>query len=79
MNKYVGTNRLELIFSLIKELVDKKANKATTLSGYGITDAIPVSQLGKPNGVAQLDKDGRISSENLPESDGTVVKIVRWF
>ncbi len=37
------------------------SGKPTTLSGYGITDAVNVSLLGQPNGVATLDGDGNLA------------------
>lgn len=40
--------------------------KPTTLSGYGISDAIPASQKGVANGVATLDAAGTIPSAQLP-------------
>ena len=36
------------------------SGKPTTLSGYGITDAVNVSLLGQPNGVATLDSNGNL-------------------
>lgn len=38
----------------------------TTLAGYGITDAIPTSEKGAPNGVATLDAGGRLPVAQLP-------------
>lgn len=38
----------------------------TTLSGYGITDAIALSQKGAANGVATLDSAGLIPANQLP-------------
>ena len=43
-----------------------KANKATTLSGYGITDAVNTSQIGSNNGVAGLGSDGKVPAAQLP-------------
>lgn len=40
--------------------------KPTTLSGYGITDAVNVSQRGVANGVATLDASGLVPSTQLP-------------
>ena len=45
--------------------VDAKGNvtagsNPTTLSGYGITDAVPSSQKGAANGVATLDSGGKV-------------------
>ena len=36
------------------------SGKPTTLSGYGITDAVSTSLLGQPNGVATLDLNGNL-------------------
>jgi phage-related tail fiber protein len=41
-------------------------DKPTTLSGYGITDAIKSSLLSVPNGVATLDAAGLVPSTQLP-------------
>jgi hypothetical protein len=38
----------------------------TTLSGYGITDAIPSSEKGAANGVATLDANSKITSSQVP-------------
>ena len=38
----------------------------TTLAGYGITDAINVSEKGAPNGVATLDGTGKLPVAQLP-------------
>jgi phage-related tail fiber protein len=38
----------------------------TTLSGYGITDAIPSSDKGANSGVAELDNKGVLKSSHLP-------------
>lgn len=40
--------------------------KPTTLSGYGITDAVASSQKGVANGVATLDASGLVPSSQLP-------------
>lgn len=42
------------------------ANKPTTISGYGITDAINVSAEGTNNGVATLDGTGKVPLAQLP-------------
>jgi putative flippase GtrA len=42
--------------------------KPTTLSGYGITDAVAASSVGAANGVAPLASDGKISTTYLPSS-----------
>lgn len=41
-------------------------SKPTTLAGYGIADAIPMSARGASNGVASLDADGLIPLTQLP-------------
>jgi hypothetical protein len=38
----------------------------TTLGGYGITDAVNISQLGVANGVATLDATGKLTIGQLP-------------
>lgn len=40
--------------------------KPTTLSGYGITDAVASSLLGANNGVATLDGTGKVPASQLP-------------
>lgn len=40
----------------------------TTLDGYGITDAVNISQLGIANGVATLDSSGKLSEAQVPVS-----------
>ena len=42
------------------------ALRASTLAGYGITDAIPASQKGATSGVATLDSTGKIPASQLP-------------
>lgn len=46
----------------------------TTLSGYGITDAVNTSSLGVANGVATLDGDGKVPSSQLPSYVDDVVE-----
>ena len=46
--------------------ISGKADKATTLSGYGITDAVSNSQIGSNNGVAGLGSDGKVPAAQLP-------------
>ena len=48
--------------------------KPTTLSGYGITDAIPSAQKGVANGVASLDANGLVPSSQLPSYVDDVVE-----
>ena len=38
----------------------------TTLSGYGITDAVNVNQLGATSGVATLDGSGKLTAAQIP-------------
>lgn len=40
--------------------------KPTTIAGFGITDAINVSEKGSANGVATLGGDGKVPSAQLP-------------
>lgn len=41
--------------------------KPTTLSGFGITDAINVNLLAAPSGVATLDAGGKLTTSQLPD------------
>lgn len=50
----------------VKQLLDTKANKGTTLEEYGITDAINVSEKGAANGIASLDSGGKVPANQLP-------------
>lgn len=54
----------------IDNLNQNKANKATTLSGYNITDAYTKTEIdqktGSPNGFATLDNSGIVPSSQLP-------------
>ena len=53
--------------------------KPTTLSGYGITDAVNSSLLGATNGVATLDGSGKLTSSQIPASlVGAVVYQGTW-
>jgi hypothetical protein len=42
-------------------------SKPTTLSGYGITDAVNTSALGASSGVATLDSGSKLTSSQLPD------------
>jgi len=42
------------------------SGKPTTLSGYGITDALASSLKGANNGLAELDNTGKVPSSQLP-------------
>lgn len=44
-----------------------KADKATTLSGYGITDGVSTSALGAASGVATLGSDSKLSASQIPD------------
>jgi len=46
--------------------VSRILNKPSTLSGYGITDAINVSQKGVADGVVPLNQDGLIPNQYIP-------------
>ncbi len=52
-------------------------NKPTTLSGYGITDAISSSQKGAANGVASLDGSAKVPTTQLPSASTTQAGIVQ--
>ncbi|AWO73872.1 phage tail protein [Geobacillus thermoleovorans] len=52
-------------------------SKPTTLSGYGITDAIPASQKGSANGVASLDGSAKVPTPQLPNASTTQAGIVQ--
>lgn len=43
-------------------------SKPTTISGYGITDALSTGMLNQPNGVATLDGGGKIPASQLPNA-----------
>src|SRR5260363_9335 len=49
----------------------KITGKPTTLTGYGITDAVNVEEKGQPEGVATLDDQGYVPTEQLPALDFT--------
>ncbi|GAA0561494.1 MDR/zinc-dependent alcohol dehydrogenase-like family protein [Chitinophaga japonensis] len=46
----------------------KITGRPTTLAGYGITDAVPLSQKGTANGVATLDASSKVPLSQIPES-----------
>lgn len=50
-------------------------SKPTTLSGYGITDAIPASEKGAVNGIATLDSTGKIPPTQLPSYVDDVIEV----
>ena len=55
------------------------SSKPTTLSGFGITDAVNTSALGANNGVATLDGTGKLTASQFPSSlTGAVVYQGVW-
>lgn len=52
------------------------ATNPTTLSGYGITDAINLSEKGIANGIATLDSAGLIPSTQLPSYVDDILEYV---
>lgn len=52
--------------------------KPTTLSGYGITDAVPVSSVNVANGVAGLDSTGKLPAGLLPSYVDTIVEVANY-
>ncbi|MCL9971093.1 phage tail protein [Anoxybacillus kestanbolensis] len=52
-------------------------SKPTTLGGYGITDAISISQKGSANGVASLDGSAKVPTTQLPSATTTQAGIVQ--
>lgn len=46
--------------------LEGKADSATTLAGYGITDALSSSLKGANSGLAELDSSGKVPSSQLP-------------
>ncbi|KZN96173.1 hypothetical protein AZI98_08910 [Aeribacillus pallidus] len=53
------------------------SGKPTTLSGYGITDAIPASQKGAANGVASLDGNTKVPTAQLPAASTSAAGIAQ--
>lgn len=74
MGKFIGTTGLLYLWEKIKNLLatglSGKADKATTLSGYGITDAINTSS------TAQT-KAGNLTAAKFITSGGTSSQVVR--
>jgi hypothetical protein len=57
------------------------SGRPTTLSGYGITDALPLAQKGAANGVATLDANGLVTTSQLPALPMSVTaqsSIIGW-
>lgn len=50
----------------------------TTLSGYGITDAVASSLLGAANGVATLASDGKVPASQLPSFVDDVLEFANF-
>lgn len=57
---------LQQLGVFVKQQLNTKANKGTTLEEYGITDAINVSEKGAANGIASLDSGGKVPANQLP-------------
>ena len=53
-------------FGKVQAQINAKANSATTLAGYGITDALASSLKGAANGLAELDATGKVPAAQLP-------------
>lgn len=53
-------------FGKVQAQINAKANSATTLAGYGITDALASSLKGAVNGLAELDATGKVPAAQLP-------------
>ena len=61
-----GTTLLATDIPTLSWSIINSATTPTTLSGYGITDAIPSSQKGANSGVASLDASGKVPTTQLP-------------
>lgn len=53
-------------WSVINQSWDNIVDKPTTISGYGITDAVNSADVGAAGGVASLGLDGKIPDSELP-------------
>ena len=74
------TNGTTLSASDIPDLSWTKitTDKPTTLDGYGITDAVNISEVGSANGVAQLGSDGKVPSSQLPSYVDEIVEVASY-
>jgi len=70
------TDLLKPVSTATQNALDLKSDKFDTLAGYGITDAINVSQKGIANGVATLDSNGTIPAGQLPSYVDDVLEYV---
>src|SRR5260364_153138 len=59
-------NHLHAAIAEVDLAWSKITGKPTTLTGYGITDAVNVEEKGQPEGVATLDDQGYVPTEQLP-------------
>jgi phage-related tail fiber protein len=57
---------------------DSITGKPTTISGYGITDAVNSSLLGTTNGVATLGSDGKVPSTQLPSYVDDILEFANY-
>jgi hypothetical protein len=73
-----GTSNVTLNVNLQSTIdaVNTKADAATTLSGYGITNGITVNKLATNSGVATLNEFGVIYDEQLPTSVNDIIESV---
>lgn len=66
VNSTTLANEIVVLQSGLSELSTNKVDKAITLAGYGITDAINVDKLGVANGVCTLGADAKVPAVFLP-------------
>ena len=78
---YISTN--ETAMDALNEAIGKKANKATTLEGYGITDSMTAAQINKAIQDAlaaatggESAADVKVALENYKSSNDTRVKAI---
>lgn len=78
---YISTN--ETAMDALNEAIGKKANKATTLEGYGITDSMTAAQINKAIQDALADATGgesaadvKVALDNYKSSNDTRVKAI---
>lgn len=79
--EYISTN--ETAMDALNEAIGKKANKATTLEGYGITDSMTATQINKAIQDALADATGgesaadvKVALDNYKSSNDTRVKAI---
>ena len=61
-----GNPAVVRIENTVSTSFDSLTGKPTTISGYGITDAVNSSLVGANNGIATLDASGRVPTGQLP-------------